>query len=161
MTDEERVEIFNQLAEILREEGFGWAVDDVAANIHLGRPEPKSVKLLKEDIDQSGFLSIEPFEIKTTGKRVELVTVVPYSEKERLGLLLGALRQISINAFEIQTTISRGLLEMNAPADFEFTDDDRDTPVVEINLLDVSRLQDTINKLRSLVGELETEAYAD
>lgn len=162
MTPEECKNTFAELSNFMREAGLAWAVEDVEATIRLGKPETKSVSLLKETETEQLVFANEPRPQKrSSGKKVELTTSVSYSEREKLLMLIAALRQVTTNIFELENEIAKFLRLSNTPHRFEFWNEDTDNRELELNLEQISQRSKRLESFKHLVAELEREARAD
>jgi len=162
MTPEECKKTFAELSSFMQESGLAWAVEDVESSIRLGKPEIKSVSLLKEtDSEQWGLATEGRPQKRSPGKKVELTTNVSYSEREKLLMILAALKQVTTNVFDLENEIAKFVGESDAPRRFEFWDEDADERELEVDVAQVSQRFDHLENFNHLVAELEREANAD
>ena len=163
MNPEECRNTFAELSSFMREAGLAWAVEDVEATIRLGKPQTKSVSLLKEtESKQLMVFETEPrAQKRSPGKKVELTTSISYSEREKLLMLIAALKQVTINVFNLETEIAKFAGQSSAPHRFEFWNEDTDERELELNIEHISQRSDRVANFEHLVAELEREASAD
>lgn len=91
-----------RLGEVLRAHGFGWVVEQSEAQIAEGKPNPKQVSERQTFPVDSDPL----FEVRAPrGRRASLITSVPYTEEERLEILLHAIDAALVQRAKIETAV--------------------------------------------------------
>lgn len=99
LTEFEARSVFDELVSILRETNFDWLVDEVSAVIQMGKTETKLVRVTQEValLAPGGRPRTRPPRAKTEAFTESL----PYSEHEKLALLVRAVRRATVEVAEI------------------------------------------------------------
>jgi hypothetical protein len=120
-------EYYNDIAELLVENGFEWLVEQVQSQIDDGKPLFKSVDApVVESESQSLSLPSVDVNGRPRRKRTRLVTSTPYSDTERLDLLLNAIEI----ALGMRSALSASLVELLP--EFETISFEPDTSLFEL-----------------------------
>jgi hypothetical protein len=102
MSEEDDAEYGRRIREVLEERGFGWVVAQAEAQIAAGKPSSKQVyeRELFRVSEETDFAIRRP-----RSRRASLITSEPYTESERLGILLHAVEAALVqrSALEIAT----------------------------------------------------------
>jgi len=122
VSEEDDASYRRRIADSLIQNGFDWVVQQAEAQIAEGKVSAKSV------IEQERFLPrLDPmFAVRKPRRRqASLITSEPYSEAERLEILLNAIKAAIIERAQIEAAILDQLPEISA-VEFE-----PDAPVEE------------------------------
>ncbi|MQX38427.1 hypothetical protein [Roseospira navarrensis] len=101
---EDEAEIhFERLARTLSDGGLSWIVEDVKAAISLGNIVEKEARTGKMKVDaESG-----KYRVASGRKREKMIATIPYTEVEKLRLLVDAaansLREIGLRAYPFES----------------------------------------------------------
>jgi hypothetical protein len=111
MSEEDDAEYRRRIGEVLEERGFGWVVAQAEVQIAEGKPASKQVSeheifRTSEDTD---------FTIKRPRlRRASLITSEPYSESERLDILLHAVEAALVQRSELEIAALEEVHGINA-----------------------------------------------
>ena len=94
MTDQECIEVYQELVAALRQMGLGWAIDQVNEVLRLGKIQQKKVRTLRSDATERQ-LSLR------LGAEADLAESVPYTPQEQLTLLIDTIEQVAVNTAEM------------------------------------------------------------
>jgi hypothetical protein len=125
MSEEDDAAYRRRIVDSLIRNGFEWVVQEVDAQIADGKVSAKSV------IEQERFLTqLDPmFTVRKPRRRqASLITSEPYSESERLDILLNAIKAAIVERVQIEVAILDQLPEISA-VEFE-----PDAPTEEVDL---------------------------
>lgn len=100
--DDDAAEYRRLLSEVLRGHGFGWVVDQFEMQISEGRPSSKQVSEREPFSPES-----DPFfTIRTPRRRrASLITSEPYTEEERLEIVVNAIDAALIQRASLETEV--------------------------------------------------------
>ena len=91
MTDEELSQIFTQLGAVLVEVKLGWLLSDVEYDISRGREVERKIPTLTSSLKAE--LGDRP---QRKGKSATFITTVPYTNLEKLMLLIDAIEAVTV-----------------------------------------------------------------
>jgi hypothetical protein len=99
MSPEDADEYSRRISDVLRQNGFGWVVDQVEAQIADGKPSYKQVS--ERYIPQDDMFAVRA----PKSRRASLVTSEPYSATERLEIILQAIRSAIVHRFDLEDSV--------------------------------------------------------
>lgn len=102
MSEEDDANYRRRISEVLNRHGFGWVIGQVEAQIAEGKPSSKQVS----ERETLPFSADPMFAIRRPrSRRASLITSEPYTERERLEILLQAIEAAIIQRSTIEQTI--------------------------------------------------------
>lgn len=111
MSEEDDAAYRREISDVLRRHGFAWVAEQAEAQIAEGKPSSKQVSEREVPrVDADPMFRIKP----PKRRRASLITSEPYSESERLEILLQAIESAVIQRAEIEAAILNQLTEITA-----------------------------------------------
>jgi hypothetical protein len=155
MTDEKCEQLYHQLLELLHKHRFDWVVEQVEAEITLGRTTGEIAResggLAQQPNTGTGLRGTRGSSSRTTHlKRVEL------TPRERLVLLIMAIEHAVIHVGDIRSYLVR-FVEDNHIERICFVRDVEGGQPRELPVAVPSRQKQASEQLRSLLNQLKTE----
>lgn len=148
MAEEDDSQYRRRIAEVLIRHGFGWVVAQAEAQIAEGKPSSKQVSEREfVHVTQDPLFTIR----RPRSRRASLITTEPYTESERLGILLHAVEAAIVQRSMIEQVVLEQLHDVSAIR-FE-----RDSPAEGgEDSFGVSHTLDAARRARAI--ELESQA---
>jgi hypothetical protein len=162
MDDNERKEVFDRLAAILKENGLDWIVDQVTEQIHLGKTVFKEVDTVK----RTGETEVLSLDLDTapsglrTGPKAQFPATIDYDNRERLGLLMDGIVQ-AINALEMEDKIIDEVQAIGGPTEITFYAEESGTTNVVVSPDKVAARGQQLSGFRDLIHKLREEDEKD
>ena len=148
----EASEVYHRLSEIARAHKLDWLLEDVERQIALGKEGTKDIQV------ESTLRSVPTDPLpKRKGRLAKFIVTQPFTEHEKLHLLIEALEAVSVglslgilNSYEILGETLRGVQTIGFAPDTEGS---------EITLIepDIPRRKDSVTRLEQLLKELKEE----
>lgn len=153
MTEAESANVFETLSGIVREHQLAWILEQVNEQIRFGIEEKKSVSVGRDDI---------PFEFSSEARsrqsKVMFAATRPYTEREKLLLLVDSVLQAVVHTSEMEASFREAVQDFKGPRTGIIVREELDPKVLqvsaepdEVRLSQVRRLGDLLNELRSAV----------
>lgn len=146
----EATEVYRKLSEIARAEGLDWLIGDVERQIALGKEGTKDIQV--ESTPRGLYADHLP---KRKGRPAKFIVTQPFTEREKLHLLIEALEAASVglslgilNSYEI---IGEGLGGVQA---IGFAPDTEGSEVMFVRP-DILKRKDSVLRLEQLLRELK------
>ncbi len=165
MDDGSATEYFAALARILNEKDLGWVVNQVNDEIRFGKVGSGEFLAVKEErrnesIQTSFFESREDYKIK---KKEKFNVIVPYTEKEKLKLLIEAIKRLVIDTTEMENHIMDFFTQPNGKNEVTlifYSENGVPEPLVLVKN-ETQEKNGNIDELRKFLDELSEEIEND
>jgi hypothetical protein len=111
MSEEDDAAYRRQISDILRRHGFGWVVEQAEIQIAEGKPSSKQVserEIFRAETDP--MFTIRP----SKRRRASLITSEPYTESERLEIVLQAIESAVMQRAELEAAVLNQLSGITA-----------------------------------------------
>lgn len=140
MADDDDAETYRRrLSEVLRRHGFGWVVDQAEIQIAEGKPSSKQVS----EREPISVVSDPMFAIRAPRRRrASLITSEPYTEEERLEILISAIDAALVQRANLETAVLDVLGEIHPVTSITFQPDSEgveDSPLGRAHRVDPAR----------------------
>lgn len=153
MTDEECNAAFETLKQAIANAGLSWVTNQVDEEIRFGRTVTKTVSSRPDTPEE---LVVQGLEQKTRLSKVRVSATTPYSSRERLNILIGALENVAVETEEMQTAV-RNYLTSHAKEWREVrllrTDEADRQPLIIVPQSDENRAR-AVQSLKALISTL-------
>jgi hypothetical protein len=168
MNNEESIQAFKDIVEVLRREGMDWMVIQVNDTIALGKPQTKKVKPFKESSgrpsypasvhEQTDFTSMK----ELTGNETELTGTIDYTPTERLLILIDAVEQtiaetVDMEIFSISILERLATIQNQSITGINFISERDDVLSHQINNSSSSIRKSNIDHLRQLLRQVKAD----
>ena len=159
LLDQQAEAVHEELTDLLADAGWGWVVGQVLDEIRLGKIEAKRVRVSELSLDDEYLVSRLPE--KPRAKSEIFTHTVPYSPREKLGLLVKAMERSTIELFDIYAATTE-LTErrrkqsdatLNHPLSIEFRSED-ESQGRQISRDAQKLFGEKVEPLRALLAEL-------
>jgi hypothetical protein len=159
MNEQECENVFQQIVATLRHSQFSNLVERVMEQITEGKIVEDKVATFKEIFDDARsmlpFTGIYHRNMKSSSK-LSFATVVPYTARERLEILIDVLEQSLITPIEIEAYLSNVFMERYSFQDMAFVSPEgeilrkisRDDKTILRREISAKQLQDVLARLR-------------
>lgn len=152
LEEKETQYLYRDLSQLISKEGLDWLLQDVEREIALGSEKTEKIKF--EIMAQESDLDYHPKK-KKKGPPAKFIVTQPYSDREKLHILLEAIEAISVGLslgmLDVYETIGEQLQNLDALA---FAPDIPESQIKYVKRDFLSKKQ-AIFQLRDLLGELK------
>jgi hypothetical protein len=167
MNNVDATEYFNALVELLNSNDLGWVVNQVNEEIQSGKIVSNEFPIIKQDpfLNARQDTLFERGGEYRTRRRERFNQIVPFSQKERLILLIKALKRLAIDTSNIQKHVTAFVQfeakKTDIKPDIRFYSEDTNADNFSLSRSESQGSQADIAKLEQLLTSLEHEVTND
>lgn len=152
LSDTESSHVYEALSKFVRERGLDWILEQVAEQVRFGMEEKKSVRVGRDDVWPE-----TPDEPRSRRSKVLFAATRPFTEQEKLRLLIDAIQQAVVNTTEMEASFREGLGTLEVPRAGMLVREELNPKFIEISESPQVERRAGAQKLATLLGELREE----
>lgn len=159
MNDQECDQVYDTLLTTLTKSGLDWVSAQVIHQVHLGKTVEKEIDTLREAGPIEGLFSQDQsLSHFRKGPRAKFPVTEEYDPKERLLLLIDAIKQAIINTAHMESTFTEFFdSEIGHEVTVEFDSDQSGSPRAVVSHDGASSRLDSAQNLNVLLEKLQEE----
>src|SRR5262249_1302237 len=162
MTEEQGAETYDLLANLLRRSNLEWVMDQVDADVRVGKLVEKSIREISTNHTErtSSFDRIETFEPQSRVSSGAIRQRVEYSNRERLLVLIEAIAHAVLHTAELEEATLKLMANTHASLQIVFEPDGSNERPFSVDQADTSSRQQFRNDLRQALNQLKARIDA-
>jgi hypothetical protein len=161
MNPETLRQTYRELTEMLRDLGLGWVVHQVDETINDGSQVEKTANIFKDE-DPEELIQVgspeDRYAPRRRGKAAQMMSVEPWTDTQRLEILIDAIRHALVYAAEIEEAASLQMQEFGEVKINAIRFESEQLPANGKTLTLSPARRELIDRLKSLLISLEAEA---
>jgi hypothetical protein len=162
MTEEQCAETYNILANLLRRSNLEWVMDQVDADVRVGKLVAKPIREISaRHIARSvAFELVETFEPQRRGRSGSIRQRVEYSNRERLQVLIEAIEHAVLHIADLEEATLKLMANTHSSLQIVFEPDGSNERPFKVDWADINSRQQFRNNLRQALNQLKAQIDA-
>jgi len=162
MTEEQCAETYDLLANLLRRSNLEWVMDQVDADVRVGKLVEKSIREISTRHTERSvaFELIETFEPQRRVRSGSIRQRVEYSNRERLLVLIEAIEHAVLHTAELEEATLKLMANTHASLQIVFDPDGSNERPCSVDQAATSSRQQFRNDLRQALNQLKARIDA-
>jgi hypothetical protein len=162
MTEEQCAETYNILANLLRRSNLGWVMDQVDADVRVGKLIEKPIREISARYPTRGvaFELVEMPEPQRRGRAGSIRQRVEYSHRERLRVLIEAIEHAVLHTADLVEAALKLMADTRPSLQIVFEPDGSNERPFSVDQVDIHSRRQFQNDLRLALNQLKAQIDA-